>query len=149
MAENFAFDWDSEIQNDGASFELLPEGDYSFVVVGMERGSYNGNDKMPACPMATLTLDVKDAAGNAGQVEDRLYLCSSNEWKLCQFFTAIGQRQHGERLKPNWQKVVGSRGTLQLAQTKSRTSDNKFNNVKKYYEAQAKPAAKTWEAGRF
>jgi hypothetical protein len=36
----------------------------------------------------------------------RLFTCA----KLCQFFTAIGQRKHGDRLKPRWNEVKGAEG---------------------------------------
>lgn len=149
MPENRALDWDSEVAYQESGFELLPEGDYSFVVVDMERGNYNGGDRMPPCPMAKLTLDVTDAAGHAGQVQDRLYLCESSRWKLCQFFVAIGQIKKGETARFDWNRVKGARGTLKLTQTKreyqGRTYEN--NNVQTYYEPQAKPAGRNWQVG--
>ena len=57
------FDWDDEIEVDD-SFELLPDGDYTFTVVNVERGRFDGSEKMPACNMATVSFKVqgKDAA---------------------------------------------------------------------------------------
>lgn len=138
-----AYDWDTTIQNDGKTFSPLPEGDYSFTVTGFERGNYDGGDKMPPCPVAILTMDVSNGA-DAGTVEDRLYLNSKSEWKICQFFTAIGQRKHGDALKPDWNKVQGSRGTLKLYLDKYKGNDGKEhenNKVKQYYEKQNAPAA--------
>ena len=40
--------WDDEIEKDGPEFVLLPEGDYSFEVVGFERARHKmrGSDLM-------------------------------------------------------------------------------------------------------
>ena len=38
------------------------------------------------------------------------------EWKLCAFFRSIGQKKHGEPLKPNWGKVIGSIGKAHFKQ---------------------------------
>ena len=96
-------------------FVLLPEGKYDFEVTGFERQRYTpgANSRMPACPMALLKLRVSSELGTA-TVEERLYLHSSAEWKLCQFFTAIGQRSRGERLVPNWRAVLGAKGRCEV-----------------------------------
>ena len=138
-----SYDWDSTFQNEEKTFTLLPDGDYSFVVTGFERGSFEGSEKMPACPMAILTMDVTNGT-DSGTIQDRLFLNSRSEWRICQFFTAIGQRRHGEAIKPNWSKVQGSRGTLKLEISKFTKRDGtqgENNKVKQYYEKQSAPAA--------
>ena len=85
------FGWDDEIQNDSTPFEVLPEGDYRFRVEKFERGRHSGSEKIPPCNKAILTLSVNDGA-HSGTVQTNLFLFSRFEWKLCQFFTAIGQR---------------------------------------------------------
>lgn len=151
---NRAFDWDSEVEYQESSYEPLPEGDYMFTVVDMERGNYNGSDRIPPCPVAKITMDVKDAAGHTGQVQDRLYLCESSRWKLCQFFVGIGQIrkdqvQNGQKLRFDWTKVKGARGTLKLTVSTREYQGKKYtnNNVQTYYEPAAKPAGRSWQVG--
>lgn len=36
--DNNIMNWDDVIENDGQEYILLPEGDYTFVVTGFERG---------------------------------------------------------------------------------------------------------------
>ena len=111
------FDWDDAIENDGQEFILLNEGDYAFTVTAVERGWFDGSQKMSACNKAILTLEVKTSDGTA-RITTQLLLHKSMEWKLSSFFRSIGQKQHGEKLVMNWNKVPGSRG---LAHFKPRT----------------------------
>lgn len=108
--EGRALEWDDAIENDGEDFSLLPEGsEVVFVVTKLEKGQ---SQKLN-CPMAIVTLKC---AGDAGRtiVTENLILHSSCEWKLCQFFTAIGQRKHGEKLVPRWNEVPGATGNARL-----------------------------------
>ena len=98
--------WDDAIEND-SEFTLLPEGDYQFMVIKFERARHNGSDKLPPCNKAIITLEVTDGT-NTAQITHNLFLHRKCEGMLCAFFTAIGQRQHGERLVPNWGAVMGA-----------------------------------------
>lgn len=113
MAENDegrALEWDDAIENDGEDFSLLPEGsEVSFTVTKLEKGQ---SAKL-RCPMAIITLKCVCDAGRTN-VTENLILHSSCEWKLCQFFTAIGQRKHGEKLVPRWNEVIGATGNARL-----------------------------------
>ena len=106
--------WDDQIENDGADYEPLPDGEYDFEVRTMERGRFAGSDKMAACNKATIDCIIKDAEGKEHHVYDDLILNSKMEWKLCQFFLCIGQRAKGEKLKPRWNEVVGSTGRFKI-----------------------------------
>lgn len=107
-------DWDDQIENDGADFEPLPEGIYGFEIRTMERGRFPGSERMAACHKATIDCIIKDSNGNERHVFDDLILNSKMEWKLCQFFSCIGQRNKGEKLKPRWNEVVGSKGMFKI-----------------------------------
>ena len=105
-----ALDWSSQISQDD-QFELLPDGEYDFVVESMERGRFAGSEKMSACPQAKLTLRVKNPeTGNDVKINETLNLHKKMEWKLSQFFVCIGQKKRGEPLAPNWNEVPGSTG---------------------------------------
>jgi hypothetical protein len=133
-------DWDDSISNDGKDFVLLPEADYDFIVKSLERalktGTANGDVKI-----AKLVLEIEHE-GKKHEVRENLTLHSKFEWKLCQFFTCIGQRKHGEELKPQWNKVPGAKGKVKIIQkavpsTKKPGETNTFNNVDKFLDPSA------------
>lgn len=147
-----AYDWDDEIENDGQSFELLPEGDYDFTVTGFERERYPGGAKIPACNKAVLSLAIS-GGGKSGTVKHNLLLYSSLEWKLCEFFTAIGQRKHGEKLRMNWNGVVGTTGRCKVGVrkwTNKNGAEMESNEIKAFYEpGGASGSSKTYTPGDF
>lgn len=141
--------WDDEIEKE-SEFILLPDGEYDFVVESMERERFEGSEKMSPCNMAVLTLRVKDpATGQPTTVKDRLYLNSKAEWKLSQFFLCIGQKKHGEKLKPDWAAVPTSTGRCKIVRHKYRGrdgSERESNQVQAYLE---KPKQMSFTPGEF
>ena len=135
------FGWDDEIQNDGNPFQVLPEGDYTFDVEKFERARQNATDKMPACNKAVLTLSLSNAEAK-GTLKTNLFLHSRYEWKLCQFFKAIGQRQHGEAMRMNWNAVPGASGTCRVETRpwKDRSGkEREGNEIAEFYDPQERP----------
>lgn len=135
-------DWDDEIQHDGSPFKVLPEGDYLFFVTKFERARHSGSEKIPACNKAVLTLSLKGPEGS-GTVQANLFLHSKFEWKLCQFFTAIGQRKHGETMRMNWGAVSGATGYCHVGIRKWTGSDGKEhegNEIMEFYDPEKAPA---------
>lgn len=152
--EDGELDWDADIENDGPEFMLLQEGDYDFTVIDFERGRHNGSEKLPACNKAVVHLKVETPEGVA-IIRHNLFLHTKTEGMLCAFFTAIGMRKKGERLRMNWNAVPGSRGRAKIG---IRTyNDKQYNEIKKFYEpdeAASAPAhtpgqQTTFEAGKF
>lgn len=150
-------DWDDEITSDSGSFLLLEEGDYNFTVTAFERGRWKGSEKIPPCNMATLTLSVETSGGTA-QVKYDLQLYSTMEWKISAFFRSIGQKKHGEPLRPRWNEVVGAKGRARFY-TRTYTKRNgggegQANDVDRFYDydpaffVEANPSA-SWAAGKF
>lgn len=134
--QNQVLDWDGVLENDGSEFPVLPEGDYAFEVTGFERGSFPGSEKMCACNKATLTLKVESEEGSTNIFDD-LILHKRMEWKLSQFFRAIGQKKKGERVTMNWNAVIGARGRAHFVVNKytDRNGQERENNkVGKYLE---------------
>lgn len=135
--ENFerAFGWNDTIRND-STFELLPEGDYDFTVEKFERGRHNGSDKLPPCNKAILTIRVSNGEKST-TLEHNLFLHTKTESMLCQFFTAIGQRKHGESLQMDWNRVIGARGRCKLSVRNwtGRNGENmQSNQISRFYE---------------
>lgn len=146
--ENEKLDWDSEIEHDGEgkSFVLLPDGEYRFGVMELMKTT----SKKLQCPMAKLTLAIyaledADFKNELTRIEDNLVLHSTCEWKLCEFFRAIGDRRHGEKIKPKWADVPGSSGRCRIKTETFQKRDGKEgknNKVDRYLDAAA-PAAAT------
>lgn len=142
------YGWDDQIEKDSPDFVTLPEGDYDFEVTDFERGRHAGSDKLPPCNKATVSLRIEAAEG-VTVIKHNLFLHSITEGMLCAFFSAIGQRQKGEKITMNWNKVVGSTGRCKVGihRWKSeKTGDELTNNeVKKFYEK----ASKEFKEGDF
>lgn len=131
------YGWDDAIQND-SEFQILPEGDYNFTVVSFERGRHEGSEKLPPCNKAILKLRVSDGV-HEGTVEHVLFLHSKCEGLLCEFFTAIGQRKHGESIVPKWNQLVGSSGvcSVKIDIWQGRNGEMKSNKIRRFYEKDA------------
>jgi hypothetical protein len=140
MAENNtserAFDWDDEIESDGPSFTTLPAGDYPFEVLGFERERYGGGEKLPACNKAVIEIELDGGELGKTRIKENLFLHSRTEGILCAFFTSIGQRQHGEKLKMNWGTVIGSKGRAKVKIREYTKDDEKrtINQVQQWLE---------------
>lgn len=160
MAIERELGWDDAIENDGPSYSFLPDGEYPFTVQGFERKRYAGGAKLPACNMAELKLMITNPAdGSAALCSHRLYLHTRTEGLLCAFFTSIGQRRHGEKLVPNWGRVVGASGRCELGHYTSSRDGKDYNEVKRFLEPAADAATwseqprgdvpAAWQAGTF
>lgn len=130
MADKF-FDWSDVIENDNA-FTLLPDGNYPFTVQKFERGEHGGSDKIPPCKKAVLTISVDGGELGDTEITDNLFLVGRFEWKLCQFFTAIGARKHGEQMRMNWNAVTGARGWCSV--TTRKYNGKEFNQIAAYLD---------------
>lgn len=131
-----ALDWDDEISQE-TEFGVLPEGEYEYKVKSFERAEYEGGDKISACKKAIVYLYIEAPNGDNTVVKEQLLLHSKMEWKLSEFFISIGQKKHGEPLKPRWNEVVGSTGRCKLEihkWTSSNGNQLESNRVKKFLE---------------
>lgn len=160
--------WDDELTNEGSGgYVVLEEGDYNFRVTAFERARFPGSAKIPACNKATLTLAVETYDGEA-TVKYDLIMYSSLEWKIHEFFRAIGQKKSGESFRPRWNEVVGSRGRARFKPRKYIGRDGEertTNDVVKFYDydpaffqagngntqraAQSAAPQGSWQAGKF
>ena len=135
--DNNLMDWGDVIADDGAVFEIMPEGDYDFTVRGFARGVFNGGKTIPQCNKAVLTLDVTDGT-HKGVVTTDLILHKILEWKISAFFRAVGMKKHGEPLRMDWDHVAGRKGRCHIAirEWEGRNGDKmQSNDVDKWYDA--------------
>jgi hypothetical protein len=149
------FGWDDVIENDGADFILLPEGDYNFTVTSFERARHNGSGKIPPCNKAVLYIRI-DAPEGTVTIKENLMLHSKMEWKLCEFFTAIGHRAKGEKLRMNWNAVAGAKGRCRVYINEWSGDDgniHKNNKISRFYEPEQtppqQPSQQKWTQGSF
>jgi hypothetical protein len=136
MEEYRELDWDDQIEDDSPEFIILPPGDYNFEVTGFERGRHQGSDNLPPCNKAIVYLRIEGKEG-ATTIKHQLFLHTKTEGLLCAFFTGIGQRQKGERITMNWDKVIGATGRAKIGirkWTNDKGETLEFNEVKRFYE---------------
>lgn len=117
MNNNFegALSWDSPIEKE-SSFTLLPAGEYDFKVDKMNRGTYQPSPNSSireVSPQAELEITIF-GENETTTVNERLILHSKTEWKLSEFFIAIGQKKQGQPLNPNWALVPGAIGRCEI-----------------------------------
>lgn len=136
--------WEDEIEKD-SSFVLLPAGEYEFTVKEFERARFAGSEKMPACNQAKLKLEIVAKEGTA-LINHNLFLHSRTEGMVSAFFVGIGQKKHGEKLKMNWQKVIGAKGRAKVGV--KRYNDKDYNEIKQFIEPE-QTAAPSFSAGKF
>jgi hypothetical protein len=142
----YELSWDSPIEKD-SEFVLLPEGDYDFEVIEFERARHPGSEKLPPCNKAIVHIKIAGEKGTS-VIKHNLFLHSTTEGMLCAFFTAIGQRKHGQKVTMNWNAVVGAKGRAKVGIRKytSEGRELEFNEIKKFYD----PAEnKGFQAGKF
>ncbi len=86
-----------------------------------------------------------DAPEGSTTINHNLFLHSKCEGLLCAFFSSIGQRKHGEKLRMNWSQVVGSKGRCKVG-VREWVSDRdgkkrQSNEIKQFYDNEDAPAA--------
>ncbi|RDW21016.1 hypothetical protein CWR48_04175 [Oceanobacillus arenosus] len=127
--------WDDEIEKEGGGFILLPPGDYNFTVAKFERGRFAGSAKMPACNQAKLELTIHSQEHGDVTVFHNLMLHTKTEGFLSNFFTGIGQKKPGEKLRMNWNLVTGAKGRCKIVENKyiSNGEERVNNQVDTFY----------------
>lgn len=146
--------WDAEIEKESPEFITLPEGEYEFEIVSFERARYAGGDKLPPCNQAKLKLQVTTKDGIA-TIMHNLFLHSRTEGMLSAFFNCIGQKKHGEKLKMDWNRVIGSKGRAKVGirvYKDNNGNDRQANEVKRFLEPEAPTqpvSGKLFKSGQF
>lgn len=133
--------WDDEIEKEN-DFILLNEGDYEFTVTGFERARHNGSENLPPCNKAIVKLTINSEQGTA-VINHNLFLHSKCEGMLSSFFCAIGLKKHGEKLKMNWNAVIGKKGRCKITIRKwknERGEEMHSNSIKRFYDPPEQPS---------
>lgn len=139
-----ALGWDDEIQKED-SFVLLPTGDYQFEILKFEKAYYDGGDKISACPKAVVTFKISAPDGKETVITENYLLHSKMEWKLCEFFSSVGMKNKGEKLRMRWTpELIGKTGMCKIIvhKYKNRDGDDKeTNRIDKLYPAYDLPTS--------
>ena len=141
--------WEDEIENEGSPRVVLEPGEYPFTVQSFERARFAGSEKVPPCPQAIVHLQINAPEGPV-PMNVNLFLHTRFEWKLCQFFTSLVLRQHGEKLRMNWAAVAGRSGRCKITKRtyKDRNGvDREANDVDEFLDPISAPSAP--QAGGF
>lgn len=134
--------WDDQIVNEEIELPYLPNGDYPFQIVNLEKARHQPkeNGKIPPCNKAILTVRVTDRmSGQTVDMQTNLLLHSKMEWKLCEFFAAIGMRQKGEALRMDWNRVVGASGLCKVKK-QERRDGRAASEIDRFYPTYDLPA---------
>ena len=136
-----AFGWDDEIENEDA-FALLPDGDYWFRIMKVDKGRYDGGPKISACPKAIVEFEITCPDGNTVTLTENFLLHQKMEWKLSQFFASIGMKAKGEKLRMNWSpEIIGKTGICKIIVNKYTKdgSEHENNRIDKLYPSYDQP----------
>lgn len=149
------YDWDDEITDDGyesTEIVLLPEGNYPFKVIKVEKKYYEGSNKIPACNMAKVTLLIDGGDLGNGMCTENIYLLDKQEWKAAQFLRSLGLKKHGEPVK--WRLITeanGCEGRCRVIQDTfdGRNGTTTNNKVDKYFDKEEQAPKKEYKKGVF
>jgi len=138
--------WDDTITKDSKEFILLPEGDYDFEVIEVERQRYEGGEKLPPCNKAVVYIKIETPEGLT-TIKNNLYLHTKTEGLISAFFHSLGMKKKGEPLRMNWAKVMSAKGRCKISQYVS-NDGNTYNEVKRFLPADEQDAS-GWQPGKF
>ena len=158
MAKNKerVIDWDDQITDDGEysgeESVVLPEGNYPFEVIKVEKAWYDGSSKIPACNMAKVFLRVDGGELGKALCVENIYLIERLEWKASAFLRSIGLKKHGEPIA--WNKLThcdGERGRCRVyVDTYKKNGEQKqINKVKSFYDKEEQAPKKAYKKGDF
>lgn len=137
--DNNRFGWHDAIEKDSEDKALLPEGFYNARVLWVEKGEFAGSAKLSACPKAIITM-MLDVGNVPTPITTTILLHRRLEWKIKEFFRAVGKAKHGEAYVMDWDNLGGAKLRVHVGQ---RSYTDKFgeqrtvNEVDKfvdYYE---------------
>ena len=134
-ANGYELDWDSPIEQDEQQeFQLLPEGDYDFIVDHVDRGFVSDNSKDYAgMKQATAYLNIQVSGQEPVSVRENFIIHSNFAWKVGSFLLSVGLKKKGETVPTsNLFKSPGMRGRCHIVKNKGQNG-REYNNVRTFY----------------
>ena len=133
MDEDRVLEWDDEVEKDELEYVLLPEGEYFFTVLSVERGTAQGKDGKPDYPQARVKLEIENDIGPATTMKF-FPLLKSREWLIGSFFKSIGLKNRGEKGRMRWNEAKGRRGRARFRHYTNQNSGRTYNEVDAFLE---------------
>ncbi len=129
---------DNEIDIRNMESVVLPAGVYTFSVIKVDKGHYDGSAKMPACEMAKVYIRLSGGNLGKGICSEAFFLTEKMEWKAAAFLSCIGLRKHGEPvLWKDLLKCKGLSGKCEISVDEYIDKNQKTHNcnkVKQYFD---------------
>ena len=136
MNNGYSLDWDSTIEADEQQYQVIPEGDYDFVVDHIDK-TYVGDtsEKYAGEKMATVYVNIQVPGQGDISLRENFILHSNFAWKIGALLVCTGLKKKGEPITGNyWSKLPGCRGRCKVIQNASKKNpDQKFNNIRTFY----------------
>ena len=157
IEEQKVIDWDDQITDDGEysgeESVVLPEGNYPFEVIKVEKAWYDGSSKIPACNMAKVFLRVDGGERGKALCVENIYLIERLEWKASAFLRSIGLKKHGEPIA--WSKLThcdGETGRCHVYVDDFTGKDGtakQSNKIKNFFDKEEQAPKKEFKRGAF
>lgn len=138
MAEKELFDWTDNVGEDVESkeFEVLPAGDYDFVVAKYDKKEKETKDGR-VVPQVDITFVIKHDDRTQSQMMDFIQLTAKSKWWLSAFLRSVGVQKKGQALDMTYLDAfdasVGKEGRFKLFIDEYK--GQKRNKIKQYYDA--------------
>ncbi len=138
MAENYDV---TNLSLDDNTFELLPDGDYHFIVAKHEIG-YATSDKMPPNTRQFVCfLDIPvmvDGSPKTVTVRNNLNVYSKGLWAIRRFVECIGMAPEKGRTNIDLTKMDGLEGICSISSYTGKNG-NEYNQVSQFYPPSKAP----------
>lgn len=154
--ENREIAWGEEIVGEEQQYVLLPEGEYDFIVDGVQY--MRKTIENVTCGYSEIVCRVKTQYGDV-IVKTNIKLVQKMMWKITEFFVCIGMGRVGEKFKTDWPATRGRSGRLKISNREY--NGKKYNQVDRFIAPiQATPQVATanpswqpqqqsWNTGKF
>lgn len=99
-----------------AAVQKLAEGPATFEVAMVARSRFEGSEKICPCPMAVLTLRVRDKEGQVADIERNVILNSKMAWLIGDLMRSVGLLGEGSgTIKSSmWDQLEGRKGVCEV-----------------------------------
>ena len=133
-ASGYELDWDSPIEADEQQFQIVPEGDYDFIVDHVDRGFVSDNSKDYAgVKQATVYMNIQVPGQEPVSIKENFISHSNFAWKVGSFLLCVGLKKKGESVPQNYLfKSPGMRGRCHVITAKGKNG-REYNNVREFY----------------
>lgn len=134
MADYTEMDWNSPISDEPMQ-ELLPEGDYDFMIDHFDRAWFDGSEKIKPCLKAVIYFNIAAPGGEETQIRENFLLTQKLQWRITQLFISVGLMKEGQKnYMPEWEKLPGLTGHAKITLDPDRNNpEKKYNHIKEFY----------------